>query len=111
MRFLILAFIAAPIFLSVDACRPVAPTDELNRQCVNACEKQVPVPCDDAACERGCRIILDRVVEREIATVLACIQSEKKGCRDAQWASCGASVPYRDGGPPPPLPPKEEDEP
>jgi hypothetical protein len=104
------AFIALT-FVVVSACRPVAPTDELNRQCVTACAKQSLAACDDTGCERGCRIILDRVVEREVATVLACIQTENKGCRDAQWASCGAKVPYRDGGPPAPLPPKEEDEP
>jgi hypothetical protein len=52
--------------------------------------------------------MMDRVVEREGARVLACV-AKAKSCDDGTFASCAAVVPYPDGGPPPPKPPQDID--
>lgn len=76
--------------------------------CAEQCEKRLSATCDDKACARGCLFILDRLVEKEGATVLSCMEHETK-CDDGAWANCAARVGvHADGGPAAPPPPPEE---
>ena len=79
--------------------------------CAEACARRAP-SCGDAECARGCRVALDRLVEREQREVIACVAREsKKGCDDMTFAFCAArSGPYADGGPAPPKPPSDDDD-
>jgi hypothetical protein len=81
--------------------------------CADACERRAP-DCRDTECARGCRVALDRLVEREQREVVACVareSRESKTCDDMTFALCAArSGPYADGGPAPPKPPSDDDD-
>ena len=99
------AFFALAVVVVVLAGCPMEPRDRPDARCAVACEKRV-VGCTPHECERGCAFVLDRLVEHEQDTVLACIERAGK-CADEAWASCAAHVgAHADGGPgvPPELP-------
>jgi hypothetical protein len=77
--------------------------------CVLACGERVS-KCDESGCRRGCNFSLDRLIERETSSILACVASTKNGgCDDRTWAECDARVgAHADGGPPPPPPAPED---
>lgn len=80
-------------------------------RCADACSVQAKARCSSVECERGCLFVLDRLVEREQSTVLACISSGNGPCDDRAWAECAARVgPHADGGPAAPPPAKPFDE-
>jgi len=89
---------------------PAVPTAGPEADCAEACRQRAP-SCSDAACARGCRLSMDRLVEREQAHVIACVaQMSKTTCGDLTFAECAArSGPYPDGGPPPPKPPSDDE--
>ncbi len=71
--------------------------------CALACEQRIP-RCGPAACARGCTLALDRLLEHEGETVVACVAASRSACDDWLWAECAAKVgPHLDGGPPPPV--------
>lgn len=95
--------------LALLGCRaldvPLTPDELCARACVDRAAQ-----CNAEACGRGCMLALDRLVEREGETVLACVVREKT-CDDAVWAKCAAHVgAHADGGPPAPPPPKDIDD-
>jgi len=95
---------AASIFVVVGCPEP---SERPEVACANACAKQI-VGCSERECARGCELVLDRLVEREQPTVIACMQ-ESKQCGDGDWAACAARVgPHVDGGPDVPPPPPSE---
>lgn len=82
--------------------RPVA-------RCFDDCRARASARCEEQDCDRGCKFILDRVVEREDAPVIACVAAAS-ACGDEVWANCASRVGiHLDGGPP--LPPSLSDEP
>jgi hypothetical protein len=94
-------------FASSVSCRAVEPANHPEEKCQQACNARVS-KCNESGCERGCRFILDRLVEREGNNVLACVAKAPGVCEDRLWADCAARVgPHVDGGPPPPAPPPE----
>lgn len=73
--------------------RPVA-------RCVDDCNARASSRCDEGACERGCKFILDRIVEREDRPVVTCVAAASS-CVDETWAYCAVRVGvHADGGPP-----------
>jgi hypothetical protein len=126
--------LAGSLVLLLIGCRAATtPRNEPEASCAAYCVKRAKGVCSEDACERGCALIIDRLVEREATTVVDCVASRsakldpefearasfetarmttgmKTGdrCGDAVWANCAARVgPYRDGGPPAPPPPEE----
>lgn len=99
---------AAITFALLGACRepPGYPETGCNAQC-NARAGQ----CSEDACERGCRFVLDRLVEHEGQNVVACVSKSnpKLGCGDSVWADCAVRIGiHADGGPPAPVRAVEE---
>ncbi|MGO8999244.1 MAG: hypothetical protein ACLQVI_38455 [Polyangiaceae bacterium] len=95
------------------ACAPEAPTPGPEARCADTCVAKAHA-CTAAQCARGCRIVLDRLVEHEGASVLACVARAKAphACDDMTFADCAArSGPYANGGPAPPRPPSDDDQP
>jgi hypothetical protein len=90
--------------LLLAACRgPVDGRPEA--RCFAACQERAGARCNDDQCARGCRFIIDRIVEREDPTVIACVASGKGPCGDETWADCAARIGVHvDGGPPVPAP-------
>ena len=94
------------------------PVPGLEARCADACSATAQA-CSRAECIRGCRFVLDKLVEREGAHVLACVaragaakRDERDKCGDTTFAECAVRTgPYLDGGPPPPRPPTDEDNP
>ncbi len=86
------------------ACNATDPTPGAEARCTARCLDEAS-RCAPTSCERGCRFVLDRLVEHEGATVLACVaRSTREQCAsDSTWARCAVELgPYVDGGPPPP---------
>ncbi len=79
--------------------------------CADACRARAP-SCSDVQCARGCRVMLDRLVEHEQPGLIACVaRSSAKRCDESVFAECAARVgPFADGGPPPPKPPSDDDD-
>lgn len=93
----------ALFFVSIVALAgcPMEPHDRPDVKCADACEKRI-VGCTSHQCERGCAFVLDRLVEHEQDTVLACVEKGTK-CDDPAWADCASKVgAHVDGGPPVP---------
>lgn len=91
-------------------CRVLEPSSRPLDGCRSACETTAKDPCSRAGCERGCEMILDRVLEGEADRVLACVAERARGCADEVWADCAAHVgAHADGGPPGPPPPDDDD--
>lgn len=100
---------AALVFVVVAAFTlgcPQEPRERPDVVCADACVKRI-VGCTEKECARGCAFVIDRLVEHEQETVLACVE-RARACSDTTWAECGAKVgPHADGGPdvPPDVPP------
>ena len=102
--------IALAVVIPSTACRVFEPSNKPLDACRRSCESKAKRQCTDAQCERGCEMILDRIIEREGANVIACVAASPRRCTDVVWADCAARVgPHADGGPPGPPPPVEED--
>ena len=106
----------AVALIVTSACRAPWPADGPQANCVQACARMQIPSCNEVACTRGCNLVSDRVVERQDAPVLACVQllaNKHARCDERVWATCAPRVgPYLDGGPPAPIPPPDtfEDE-
>jgi hypothetical protein len=105
-------FAASALFLltALAACAAEVPTPGPEARCADACVAKARA-CTSVACARGCRLVLDKLVEREGAQVLACVARAKGVCDDMTFADCAArSGPYANGGPAPPRPPSDDEE-
>jgi hypothetical protein len=86
-----------------------APIGKPELKCNDDCKSLASKQCDDVSCARGCRFILDRLVEHEGHHVVECV-AKASACDDPVWADCAAKIgPHADGGPPAPPPPKDSD--
>ncbi|MEO8797548.1 MAG: hypothetical protein ABI551_06665 [Polyangiaceae bacterium] len=88
----------------------LAPEGKRETACFDDCKAHAK-DCDEDHCARGCRFILDRLVESEGHNVVACID-KANSCEDPAWADCAAKIgPHLDGGPPAyvPLPAPDEE--
>lgn len=105
--------LVAGAVLAISACQAIEPASHPESTCMDACEKRTGA-CDEKQCRRGCRLALDRLVEREGDNVIACVAKgvkAKRVCDDDLWADCAARIGvHADGGPPAPVKPKEDDE-
>jgi hypothetical protein len=102
---LLAVLVVAPL-----ACRVFEPSNRPLDGCRRTCESKAKRQCSDAECERGCELILDRVLEREGDHIITCVASTARRCSDVVWADCASHVGvHADGGPPPPPPPAEEE--
>jgi hypothetical protein len=102
--------IALLLLLSLAACRASSPpTPGPEARCADACKVRAS-GCSQDECTRGCRLLMDKLVEREGAQVLACVAREsgaphKRACDDMMFAGCAVlSGVHADGGPPGPPP-------
>jgi len=91
---------------------PASPPPGPEARCADACVAKTHA-CSAAQCARGCRIVLDKLVEREGPRILACVARAQPGkpatCDEMTFAECAARTgPYADGGPAPPRPPSED---
>lgn len=93
------------------ACRALEPPTTPEAACVRRCQYSVK-KCTEVDCERGCALVLDKLVEGEGERVFACLaQAARKHCDDRVWAYCGVRTGvFVDGGPPPPPPPGDWDD-
>ena len=109
VRFTLSLVCLVSLSLGAVACKANDPPRTPEETCVAACGERV-TKCDENGCRRGCAFSLDRLVERETGTVIACVASSKSGaCDDRTWAECGVRVgTHVDGGPPPPPPAPED---
>ncbi len=98
------------VLLGSAGCRAEDPPGTPEATCVKACGTRASAKCTDVECRRGCRISLDRMIEREGSRVLSCVASAKnRKCDELTWADCTASIGvHADGGPPAPPPGKED---
>lgn len=100
----------AGVVLGSASCRVFEPSNKPLDGCRRSCEAKAKRQCTEQQCERGCELILDRIVERESENVIACVAASPRRCTDVVWAECGVRVGvHADGGPPAPAPPPEED--
>ena len=91
------------------SCKAVEPTNKPIETCKRSCNSRASRQCSDNDCERGCEMILDRIIEREADHVINCVGRQSRKCGDVVWAECAAMIgPHADGGPPPPSPPPED---
>jgi len=91
------ARVVVGMLLSLSACPESNVRPDL--KCADECNVQLAATCKPHDCERGCAFVLDRLVENEQATVLACMKP-KNTCDDPTWADCAVRVgPHVDGGP------------
>lgn len=96
--------------LAAASCRVHEPANKPLDACRRSCESKAKAQCTEALCERGCELILDRLMEREGETVIRCVASSPRRCTDVVWADCASRVGvHLDGGPPGPPPPVEEE--
>lgn len=107
---IVLALGAVVLVPAAVGCRAGTPSNRPIEACTRACTSRVARQCSEAECERGCELILDRLVEKEMDNVIACMARAPRRCTDVVWADCAARVGvHADGGPPAPPPPVEED--
>lgn len=86
------------LLATATACKgPATP----EARCEAKCAARAQGRCAEKECERGCAFVLDRIVEREDDTVLACMSGGKGPCDDAAWAQCAAAVGVHASGAPP----------
>lgn len=109
MKSLTTCVLALAVF-STGCPSATAPEGKHESACVEDCRARAKA-CDEDVCARGCRFVIDRLMEHEGKNVVACMASAK-ACDDPTWADCAAKVGvHADGGPPAPPPPKNpEDE-
>ena len=102
MKGLLLALVVAS---GLAGCAAESPPRGIEATCAKACEVKAS-RCSSHQCRRGCNLVMDRLVENEGETVLACVASAGAACDDRAWARCATRVgPHADGGPPAPPPP------
>jgi hypothetical protein len=105
MRFAWLVFVGA-----VFSCRALEPANRPLDRCRASCEAKAKRQCTAAQCERGCEMILDRILEREGENVIACVAKGPRICTDVVWADCASHIGvHADGGPPGPAPATDDD--
>jgi hypothetical protein len=105
------AGVALFLVAALASCVAQAPTPGPEARCADACVAKAHA-CTTAACARGCRLVLDKLVEREGEHVLACVARAKGTCDEMTFADCAAQAgPYAGGGPAPPRPPSDDDSP
>jgi hypothetical protein len=110
LRCVIVLLVLAVAPFAPFACRIYEPANRPLDACRHTCEEKAAHQCSASECERGCDLILDRVVEREGDNVIACVAASSRRCADVVWADCAAHVGYHaDGGPPGPPPPPEDE--
>jgi hypothetical protein len=96
--------------LVVMSCRALEPANKPIDACIQACTTRASRSCSDAECARGCEFILDRLVEKEMNNVIACVIRTPRRCTDVVWADCAVRIGvHADGGPPAPPPPAEDE--
>jgi hypothetical protein len=102
---------ASALFLA--ACRPGRARALPEESCADEC-REVARQCTARQCIRGCNLGLDKIIERETHTMLACVAARADLCEDSVWAECAVQTGvHADGGPPQPPPPgdpSDEDE-
>ncbi len=110
MRFLRVAVFLFPIVSMAAACRESQPQGRIEEGCVEQCKEKAKARCNEDMCIRGCRFVLDRLMERQGPNVIACVATgPKAACDDDAWASCAVRVGiHADGGPPAPPPPEDD---
>jgi hypothetical protein len=109
--FLILSFVVVVVVVPISGCKASFPSSSVEDNCRVACAAKAP-GCTADECARGCNFIIDRIIEHEGDSVLACMGKVHPPCNDTRWATCATNVgAHADGGPPAPPPPKDiEDE-
>jgi hypothetical protein len=120
VRALVLLVMSVSCLAAIACGRALEPSNRPVDACAKKCDERVSQKCSESECRRGCEFILDRLVEKETDSVLACIAhgppvardahgvESAQGCADPLWATCAAHVGvHADGGPPPPPPPEE----
>ena len=96
---------------AVAGCHTNSPDGRAEEGCVDDCNARASARCSERLCIRGCKFVLDRLLEHEGRNVVGCIASGKGACDDPAWADCASRVGvHADGGPPAPPPPSDEDE-
>ena len=109
LRATLSALAAALAAAAVLACGALTPAATPEQACLARC-RGPRSPCSAAECERGCGLALDKLVEGQGPTILACVARARR-CDDPTWARCAVYTGrYADGGPPPPPPPREWDD-
>ena len=100
---------AAVCLLSI-GCRVSEPQGRMESSCVDECKVKAKSRCSEDACIRGCRFVLDRLMEHEGSRVISCVaKGPKAACDDVAWATCAVNIGiHADGGPPAPPPPADE---
>jgi hypothetical protein len=97
------------VVLPIVACRAMEPTNKAIDGCIKRCSEKASRNGSDGECERGCEMILDRIIERESHHVIACVARQTRRCADVVWAECAANIgAHADGGPPGPPPPADD---
>ncbi|WP_394823452.1 hypothetical protein [Pendulispora albinea] len=109
-RFAFATSLMAATALGIAACRVSQPQGRAEGACVDQCKTKAQSRCNEEACIRGCRFILDRLMEHEGSGIISCVaKGPHKECDDRAWATCAASVGiHADGGPPAPASAEEE---
>ncbi len=108
LRALSATLVLVPALLA--ACRALEPTNGPIDTCARSCKAKASRQCSADECDRGCELILDRIIERESELVITCVARSARRCSDLVWADCAAHVGiHADGGPPGPPPPPEDD--
>lgn len=110
LRALLLSLAVVLVALTaLSACRAVEPTNRPISMCMKSCAERASRQCSESECERGCELILDRIVEREGTHVIGCVARQSRGCGDIVWAECASNIgAHADGGPPAPPPPADD---
>jgi hypothetical protein len=92
----------AIVWLVFSACHAQNASTSPEEACARACESRAR-GCSELQCRRGCAFVIDRLIEREQTSVLACVGTSK-ACDDEAWARCAVRIgPHADGGPPSPA--------
>jgi hypothetical protein len=100
--------LAAVFFLGCPSA--TTPIGKPELKCNDDCKLHASANCDEDSCARGCRFILDRLVEHEGHHVVECV-AKAAACDDPVWADCAAKIgTHADGGPPAPPLPRDDDE-
>ena len=97
------------VVVALFACRAMEPTNKPIDMCMKYFEKHASRQCAERECERGCELILDRMLEKEGEGVVKCVGRQARRCGDVVWAECASHVGvHADGGPPGPPPPADD---
>ena len=90
--------------VAIAACHSMVPPSSADQKCERTCRARASSVCSADECAKGCSLALDRVIEHETDTVIACVARSTRSCSITVWAECGVRVgPRLDGGPPAPV--------